>query len=149
MWKLFIAFTVIPALELYLLLQIGSALGPTTTFLLLLGSGLLGGWLAKREGLTVLRDLQADLQRGLPPASRLVEGALVLAGSLLLITPGVLTDFAGLALLLPPVRRWLAPRVMRWAGNAFGVRVQVGAPRPRSASPAGPPTSGPFASKFD
>ena len=149
MWRLFIAFTVIPALELYLLLEIGDWLGPTPTFLLLLGSGLLGGWLAKRQGLAVLRDLQSDLQRGLPPASRLMEGALVLAGSLLLITPGVLTDVAGLALLLPPVRRWLAPRVMRWGAQLLGVRVAVGAPRPRPSTPAGAPTGGPFASKFD
>jgi UPF0716 protein FxsA len=149
MWRLFIAFTVIPALELYLLLQIGELLGPTPTFLLLLSSGLLGGWLAKQQGLTVLRDLQTDLQRGLPPASRLMEGALVLAGSLLLITPGVLTDVAGLALLVPPVRRWLAPRAMRWGAQLLGVRVQVGAPRPRASSPAGGPNAGPFASKFD
>lgn len=146
MWKLFLLFTVVPAVELFLLLQIGALLGPTPTFLMLLGSGILGAWLAKREGMGVLRQLQDDLGKGLPPASRLVEGALVITGSLLLITPGVLTDFAGILVLLPPVRRWLAPRVIRWGAATFGVAgpdvtVQVGAPRPRRPNP--------FTSRFD
>lgn len=146
MWKLFLLFTVVPAVELFLLLQIGALLGPTPTFLMLLASGILGAWLAKREGAGVLRQLQVDLAQGLPPASRLVEGALVIAGSLLLITPGVLTDFAGILVLVPPVRRWLAPRVVRWGAATFGVtgaglEVEVGAPRPQRPNP--------FTSRFD
>jgi UPF0716 protein FxsA len=120
-WKLILLFTVVPTIEIFVLLQIGSVIGPTPTFLLLLLSGALGAWLARREGLSVLRQLSDDLQRGLPPADRLAEGALVLLGATLLITPGVVTDLVGLLILVPGVRRWLAPKVVRWLSASFGV----------------------------
>lgn len=120
-WWILLLFVVMPPLEMFLLLQIGSLLGPLQTFLLILITGVVGGWLAKREGLQVLRQLSAELQRGLPPGSRLVEGALVLAGGILLITPGVLTDLAGMLLIFPPTRRWLAPRVLGWLLARFSV----------------------------
>ncbi|MBA2321225.1 MAG: FxsA family protein, partial [Deltaproteobacteria bacterium] len=119
MWKLLLLFlfTVVPAVELFLLLQLGSLLGPMQTFLIVLGTGILGAWLAKREGFAVLRQLQADLAKGLPPAVRVVEGALVLVGGLLLVTPGVLSDLTGILLLLPPVRRSIAPRIVARYGG--------------------------------
>lgn len=113
MWKLLLAFTLIPAIELFLLLQIGSWLGPLPTFLIIVITGTAGAWLAKREGLGVLTSLQAELAQGLPPGSRLAEGFLVLVGGLLLLTPGVLTDLAGFLFIAPPTRRWLAPRVVK------------------------------------
>ena len=112
MTRLFLLFTLIPAIELYLLVRIGSLFGAEVAVALVLFTGVVGAWLARREGVAVLTALQADLARGIPPAGRLVEGAMVLAGGILLITPGVLTDLTGIALLLPPVRRWLAPRVI-------------------------------------
>ena len=120
-WWILLLFVVMPPLEMFLLLQIGSLLGPLQTFLLILITGVVGGWLAKREGLQVLRQLSAELQRGLPPGSRLVEGALVLAGGILLITPGVLTDLAGMLLIFPHTRRWLAPHVLGWLLTRFSV----------------------------
>ncbi|MEQ1505088.1 MAG: FxsA family protein, partial [Myxococcota bacterium] len=118
-WLLVLLFTVVPALELYLLLQIGSWIGPTPTFLMLLVTGVAGAWLAKREGFALLGQLSAELQRGLPPGDRVVEGVLVLVGGLLLITPGVLTDVAGVLLIVRPTRRWLAPRLMRGLSGRF------------------------------
>lgn len=155
-WKLALLMTVVPAVELYLLLQLGSLLGPTPTFLLLLLSGVVGAYLAKREGLSVLAALSADLQRGLPPAARLAEGALVLVGALLLITPGVFTDLVGLLVLIPPVRRALAPRLVR----ALGAGRVEGEPEPgppgdgevryrRVAPPAPQPKGTPFTTPFD
>ncbi len=159
---LFLAFTLIPLIELFLLLQIGSALGPTTTFLLLLLTGLLGAGLAKREGFAVLRTLSEELRTGLPPGSRLMEGALVVVGGLLLITPGVLSDAAGLLLIFPPTRRFLAPRALRWLSARFGVvelgpgRVTEGMPedegvrpRARQAAPRPHRKPTPFSSPFD
>jgi UPF0716 protein FxsA len=140
-WKLFVLFTVVPAVEIFLLLQMGSFFGPMPTFLFVLGTGILGAWLAKREGFAVLRQLQSDLAKGLPPAARLVEGALVLIGGLLLITPGVLTDLTGIVLLIPAVRRALAPRIVARYGGSFAVAA------PTAAAPA--PGHNPFASKFD
>jgi UPF0716 protein FxsA len=146
MWKLFLLFTVVPAAELFVLLQIGSVLGPTPTFLLLLGSGLLGAYLGRREGGAVLRQLRDDLASGLPPADHVAEGAIVMLAAILLITPGVLTDVAGLAIVVPPIRRRLAPRLVRYLAARFDVRLDLGA----QAAPAPPPaTVNPFASKFD
>ena len=112
-WRLFILFTVIPALELYLLLQIGAVVGPLATVWIILVTGSAGAWLARREGLAVVTQLTRDLESGVPPASRVVEGFLVLAGGLLLVTPGVLTDAFGFALIVPFTRRALAPFVLK------------------------------------
>ena len=142
MGRLFLLFTVVPALELALLLQIGATLGAWPTFALLLASGLVGAALARQQGAAVLSQLRADLQRGLPPGEHVVEGALVLAGGLLLLTPGVLTDLFGLALLVPASRRALTPwfsRALADWGARSGTRVQFGGaaapPRPPHAQP--------------
>lgn len=131
---LILLFTVLPALELYLLLQIGSWLGPTQTFLFVLLTGVVGAWLAKREGFAVLRKLTEEVRTGLPPGSRMMEGALVVIGGLLLVTPGVITDLTGMFLIFPPTRRWLAPRALRWLSARFGL-VELGPGRPSEASP--------------
>lgn len=120
--RLILLFTIVPAVELFLLLQLGAWLGPTTTFLVILLTGLLGATLAKREGLGVLRELQAELAKGLPPGSRVMEGVLVVVGGLLLITPGVFTDLTGFLLIFPWSRRWLAPRVLKYLASRFEVR---------------------------
>lgn len=122
MLRLFLLFTLVPAIELYLLMKIGAALGPATTVLLILATGMVGAALAKREGLLVVSQLTEEVQTGMPPASRLVEGVLVLAGGLLLITPGVLTDLAGFSLIFPVTRRAMAPLVLRWAQSRITVR---------------------------
>ena len=140
---LFVAFTLIPAIELLVLLYLGSILGPLQTFMIILITGIVGAGLAKREGLGVLRKLQRELSTGLPPASRLVEGALVFAGGLLLVTPGVFTDLAGFLFILPPTRTWLAPVILKAIASRVDLQaVDLGAPgRP------GPDT--PFANPFD
>jgi UPF0716 protein FxsA len=101
----------------------------------------------------VLADLQADVARGVPPAGRLVEGALVLVGGILLITPGVLTDLTGIALLVPPIRRWLAPRVVaalaEWGARNATV-VQFGSVHPGGGAVfTGPPPRDRAPSPFD
>lgn len=110
---LFVLLTVVPAIELYLLLLLGSWLGPGPTVAMLVAAGALGAWLVRSQGAGVLADLSATLQRGESPGEKLVEGALVILGGLLLVTPGVFTDLIGVAVLLPPVRRAVAPLVLR------------------------------------
>lgn len=112
--RLFLLFTIVPTVELYLLIQIGERIGALETVWMVVLVGFLGAWLAKREGAGVLRALQQDLARGLPPADRVIEGLLVLVGSVLLITPGVLSDLAGILMLFPPTRRAMAPAVRRY-----------------------------------
>lgn len=119
MGKLFLLFTVLPALELYVLVQIGKVVGAPETVLGVILMGALGSWLAKREGLGLLRQLSDDMARGLPPADRLVEGLLVIVGGVLLVTPGVITDFFGIFFLLPLTRRPLARVAKGWLIRTF------------------------------
>ena len=129
MLRLFLLFTLLPALELYLLLQIGAVVGPMNTVLIILITGMVGAWLAKREGLAVVTQLAREVEKGMPPATRVVEGFLVLAGGLLLVTPGVVTDIAGFSLIVPLTRQALAPLVL----DAVKQRVTV-----RTFDPQGP-----------
>ena len=145
MLKLFLLFTLVPAIELYLLLQIGAWLGPTYTFVLIVVTGAIGAWLAKREGVGVLQTLSVELRNGIPPGARLMEGALVVMGGILLITPGVFTDLTGFLLIAPPTRRWLAPRAVAWLMTKFELRGGFGAGQ--STDPNGGPT--PFSNPFD
>lgn len=114
---LFLLFTVVPVVETYLIIEVGSRLGALETVGTLVLAGLVGAWLGKRAGSTVLREIFAGLRRGEPPAVKLVEGLLALVGAVLLVTPGYLSDLVGLLLLWGPARRWLAPRVkdLAWA----------------------------------
>ncbi len=127
MLKLFLAFTLIPALELYLLILVGQWLGPLATVALIMTTGAIGAWLAKREGLSVLKKLSDEARLGFPSGDRIVEGLMVLVAGVLLITPGVLTDLTGFVLVIPFTRTRLAPLIKsmvlaRLAGTNTSVR---------------------------
>ena len=103
--RLFLLFTVIPLVELWLLVQIGEVVGLPATLAAVVTTGALGASLAKREGLRTLRAWQDSLARGQLPEEGLASGLLILVGGIFLVTPGVLTDVLGLSMLLPPLRR--------------------------------------------
>jgi UPF0716 protein FxsA len=88
-------------------------MGTFETFMLVMVTGVVGAWMARAEGFRVLRSWQSALAEGRIPADGVVSGALVLVGGVLLVTPGVLTDMVGFALLFPPTRRLLAALVVR------------------------------------
>ena len=120
-------FLVVPLVELYLIIQVGDAIGALNTIAVLILMGVVGGWLMKREGVGVLRRVRAQLQRGQVPAREVVDGFLILFGGALMLTPGFLTDLLGLSLLVPPlrsvVRTALARRLQhRVAGPGRGGR---------------------------
>ena len=104
---LFLLFTVVPAMELYLLFQLGGAIGGVNTILVIFVTGILGASLARSQGLNILTKIQTDMQRGLVPADQIIHGLMVFAGGLLLITPGIITDFVGLSLVFPLTRHVL------------------------------------------
>ncbi|MBX3249576.1 MAG: FxsA family protein [Myxococcales bacterium] len=108
---LLLLFTVVPLVELWLLLFVGRHVGLWPTIGLVLATGLLGATLARREGARVMRDWQRATSEGRLPEDGVLGGALVLVGGVLLVTPGVLTDVVGLALLLPWTRRLVARRL--------------------------------------
>lgn len=120
MLKLLALFTIVPLVELALLIFIGERVGLWPTVGLVFVTGGLGAWLAKREGLRVLREWQASLARGQMPEEGVLGGLLVLVGGVLLITPGVVTDLTGLLLLLPPTRRLVAARVRKAVERRIG-----------------------------
>ena len=106
-------FLVVPLLELFVIIQVGQAVGALNTIGLLLLMSVLGGWLMKREGLATMRRFQTKLGRGELPEKELVDGFLILFGGALMLTPGFLTDLLGMALLLPPVRAVIRAQVAR------------------------------------
>lgn len=97
-------FLVVPLVELFVILQVGQAVGAVPTIGLLLVMSVAGGWLMKREGLGIARRIQRTVDAGQVPGRELVDAFLILFGGALMLTPGFLTDVLGLALLLPPVR---------------------------------------------
>lgn len=115
--RLFLIFSVVPIIEIWLLIKIGRVIGPLPTVAALLCISLTGAWLAKSQGLQVIVAIRDDLAAGRLPAARLLDGALILAGGILLLTPGFFTDFIGLFFLIPATRRllksWLRRRLER------------------------------------
>jgi UPF0716 protein FxsA len=97
-------FLVVPFVELYVLIQVGHAIGAPETILLLIAVSVVGAWLVKREGLATLARVRRRVDAGEVPGRELVDGLLILLAGVLLITPGFLSDVAGILLLLPPVR---------------------------------------------
>ena len=97
-------FICIPLIELYLLFLVGGRIGPALTIALVVVTGFIGASLARQQGFKVWRKIQSDLNTGQMPAAELIDGLLVLIGGIVLLTPGLLTDVCGFALMVPAVR---------------------------------------------
>ena len=104
---LFLAFTLLPAVEIYFLFKIGSALGGFNTFLFVIMTGAIGAYLAKLEGRLILHKISNELNQGQIPSDSIISGLLIFAGGLLLLTPGFLTDFIGFSFVFPGTRHIL------------------------------------------
>lgn len=102
--RLLLLFITVPLIELYLLVKVGERVGAGPTIALVILTGILGAALARSQGRSILQNLQADLQAGRPPTNELLDGFLVLVGGIVLLTPGLLTDLFGFALLIPALR---------------------------------------------
>lgn len=96
-----------PLVELYVLIEVGSGIGALPTILLSIFTAVLGGWLVRYQGLSVLFRVQHMLDAGETPALEVLEGAVLLVTGLLLLLPGFITDAFGFLMLIPPVRRLL------------------------------------------
>lgn len=115
--RLLALFILLPLAELALLIQVGQWIGVAWTIALVAGTGLLGATLARRQGLRAWIAIHRELAEGRMPASTLVDGLLILVGGIVLLTPGILTDLCGFALLVPfsrrALRRYFAGRLRR------------------------------------
>ncbi len=109
--RLILIFTVIPLVELYLVLQVGRYLGSFHTLMIVLVTGIIGGLLARSQGLSVQRQIRVDLQSGIIPTDSLIDGCFILIAGALLITPGMITDIFGFVLMVPFFRGWLKKRL--------------------------------------
>ncbi|MBU0463646.1 MAG: FxsA family protein, partial [Proteobacteria bacterium] len=96
--------TLIPVIELYLLIKVGTIIGGFNTILLVILTGFLGAWLARIEGMNTMMKLKMNLQQGLMPAEELIDAVIIFGAGLVLITPGLITDVCGLLLLWPLTR---------------------------------------------
>lgn len=105
MLKLIFIFTIIPLAELFLLIQISHLLGTIFTISLVGITGLIGAFLAKRQGTSVLTKIRKSLDEGMMPADNLIDGVLILIGGVMLITPGIITDIGGFSCILPYTRK--------------------------------------------
>ena len=119
----FVFFLTIPFLEIYLLLKIGSYIGVFPTVLMVVFTAVLGAWLLRRQGLSTLQRFQSSLAQGQIPAMEMIEGAILLVGGALLLTPGFFTDALGFACLIPTTRHKIATFIIEkhliQAGSAF------------------------------
>jgi len=111
--RLALLFVVVPILELLLLIEMGQLVGLLPTLGLVMFTGIGGAMLARAEGVRVFFQFQTELARGRLPGQAMLDGISVLIGGAFLLTPGVLTDFAGFALLFPVTRRWIQRRVRK------------------------------------
>lgn len=105
--RLLLLFTLVPVLELTILIRIGRHIGAFPTVLGVLGVGMLGAWLARREGFRALSRVRQDLAEGRLPGDSTLDAVLILMAGVLMIVPGLLTDVAGILLLIPPGRAWI------------------------------------------
>lgn len=113
MGRLLLLFVALPALELALLIELGSRIGAAPTLAIIVVTGVVGASLARRQGLGVVRDIQRETAAGRLPAAAVVDGAILLVAAALLVTPGVLTDAAGFLCLIPAFRRWVRGLALR------------------------------------
>lgn len=126
---LFVAFIVVPVLEIFLITQVAGQLGWAETIVLVIAVSLAGAWLVKREGVNVIRRIQASFRGARLPTDDLTDGAMIFFAAALMLTPGFLTDALGLALLLPPVRALIRPAVIAYFRRRVEVRtVGMGGP---------------------
>ena len=105
--RLLILFVCVPFVELWLLLNVSVSLGWGWTLLLVIGTGVIGAWVARDQGAAVMRKLQAEMAEGQMPAESIFDGISLLVAGALLVTPGILTDLVGFGLLLPRLRMLL------------------------------------------
>jgi len=112
--KLLILFVIIPVTELYILIEVGKKIGGLTTIGVIILTGIIGTYLVKSQGFMILRKIQNDLNEGIMPGDSLIQGAIILAGGILLLTPGFVTDILGFIFLMPVSRNILKKYLLKW-----------------------------------
>lgn len=113
-FKLFLLFTIIPVIELTLLIKIGTLIGTLNTVMLVIFTAVVGAYLVRMEGLGVIYRFQQNMQEGRFPGEEILDGAMILVAGALLVTPGVATDIIGFLLVFPSSRRLIKISLRRY-----------------------------------
>ncbi|CUA78803.1 FxsA family protein [Anoxybacillus suryakundensis] len=121
----FLLFIVIPALEIVVLVLAGKAIGIWPTFSLIVLTGMIGAFLAKKQGLHTVQRVKYEFKNGRIPSDALLDGACILVGGTLLLTPGFITDTAGFILLLPFAREKIKPWLVRLFKKMFYTKTWI------------------------
>ena len=112
---------VVPALEIGLLILSGNTFGVPATILMIIATGILGAYLAKRQGLQAIQNVQEQIRYGQVPGDAIIDGLCILVGGVVLLTPGFITDALGFLLLFPQTRKILKPLILKvfkkWIDN--------------------------------
>ena len=144
--RLFMLFVMVPIVELMLLIQLGQWVGLMPTLGLVVVTGFVGAWLARREGFRAFTRFQETLAQGGIPADAALDGVAVLIGGAFLLTPGIVTDFVGFSLLIPPVRAVFKRRLVAAAKRRMeegALRMEVYGFGPMAGPMSGPGAGGP------
>jgi len=112
--KLLIIFVIVPVTELYILIEVGKKIGSLTTIGIIILTGIIGACLVKSQGFMILRKIQNDLNEGIMPGDSLIQGTIILAGGILLLTPGFVTDIVGFIFLIPVSRNIVKKYLLKW-----------------------------------
>ena len=147
---LILLFILVPIVEIYVIIQVGQAIGALPTVALLILDSILGAWLLRSQGRRVWTAFRDALATGRVPHREIVHGALVIAGGAFLLTPGFISDAVGLLLLIPPTRAVIARGItkmimrrgpLRWTGVVVQPGRRPPPPRPYAepVEPDSPP----------
>ena len=126
-FRLLLLFTLVPLIELALLVKLGQMTSVAMTIGIVILTGIIGAYLARREGIKAWRRLEKSIREGVSPADELIDALLILIAGAVLITPGLLTDLFGFGLLIPPMRRWVRNKLSRHFHN----RIMISTPDAR------------------
>ena len=120
-FKLFLAFTLVPVAEIYLIIKLGGYLGAFNTVAIIIITGFAGAALARMQGLQTMLRVRQSLEQGIVPAEEMVDALLIFIAGIVLLTPGFITDLSGLLLLFPPsrlhIKRFLRHKFDQWSQN--------------------------------
>ena len=113
-FKLFLLFTLIPVIELSLLIEIGSYIGILNTVIIVILTALVGAYMVRMEGMGVMYRIQKNMQEGQFPAEEMISGAMILVAGALLLTPGFFTDVIGFLMVVPVTRNYISAMIKKY-----------------------------------
>ena len=122
LYRIIIALILVPLAEIVILVYLGRFIGIWPTIAIVLATGLIGAFTARKQGLKTLYNIRSSMASGILPADQFLQGALIFTGGLLVLTPGLMTDLAGLGLLIPRTRL----KFTRWLRSVLERHIQTG-----------------------